>query len=218
MSVFRQHEVQELAQSKLDEKKTEFEQQKNEAFEKLEAGESELARKHSKLQESWRKYTQGTSKLKASREAFESQKAASQNKLSQAQTRLATQEKTLLSTLRAQGIDVSSLEQAQTVLQQRIQDFKLRAQEGQTTGSKQVEDAARKKQFSTLDTPPFASDRSAQNTSSNRVARLHVPHAPFSQAASSLSKQTVSPDEQLQGLQQGLAGVQQLLAAKASQA
>ena len=62
MSVFRQHEVQELAQSKLDEKKTEFEQQKNEAFEKLEAGESELARKHSKLQESWRKYTQGTSK------------------------------------------------------------------------------------------------------------------------------------------------------------
>lgn len=215
MSVFRQHEVQELAQSKLDEKKTEFEQQKNEAFEKLEAGESELARKHSKLQESWRKYTQGTSKLKASREAFESQKAASQNKLSQAQTRLATQEKTLLSTLRAQGIDVSSLKQAQTVLQQRIQDFKLRAQEGQTTGSKQVEDAARKKQFSTLDTPPFASDRSAQNTSSNRVARLHVPHAPFSQAASSLSKQTVSPDEQLQGLQQGLAGVQQLLAAKA---
>lgn len=215
MSVFRQHEVQELAQSKLDEKKTEFEQQKNEAFEKLEAGESELARKHSKLQESWRKYTQGTSKLKASREAFESQKAASQNKLSQAQTRLATQEKTLLSTLRAQGIDVSSLEQAQTVLQQRIQDFKLRAQEGQTTGSKQVEDAATKKQFSTLDTPPFASDRSAQNTSSNRVARLHVPHAPFSQAASSLSKQTVSPDEQLQGLQQGLAGVQQLLAAKA---
>lgn len=215
MSVFRQHEVQELAQSKLDEKKTEFEQQKNEAFEKLEAGESELARKHSKLQESWRKYTQGTSKLKASREAFESQKAASQNKLSQAQTRLATQEKTLLSTLRAQGIDVSSLEQAQTVLQQRIQDFKLRAQEGQTTGSKQVEDAATKKQFSTLDTPPFASDRSAKNTSSNRVARLHVPHAPFSQAASSLSKQTVSPDEQLQGLQQGLAGVQQLLAAKA---
>lgn len=215
MSVFRQHEVQELAQSKLDEKKTEFEQQKNEAFEKLEAGESELARKHGKLQESWRKYTQGTSKLKASREAFESQKAASQNKLSQAQTRLATQEKTLLSTLRAQGIDVSSLEQAQTVLQQRIQDFKLRAQEGQTTGSKQVEDAATKKQFSTLDTPPFASDRSAQNTSSNRVARLHVPHAPFSQAASSLSKQTVSPDEQLQGLQQGLAGVQQLLAAKA---
>ncbi|MFU9945951.1 FtsX-like permease family protein [Fannyhessea vaginae] len=215
MSVFRQHEVQELAQSKLDEKKTEFEQQKNEAFEKLEAGESELARKHNKLQESWRKYTQGISKLKASREAFESQKAASQNKLSQAQTRLATQEKTLLSTLRAQGIDVSSLEQAQTVLQQRIQDFKLRAQEGQTTGSKQVEDAATKKQFSTLDTPPFASDRSAQNTSSNRVARLHVPHAPFSQAASSLSKQTVSPDEQLQGLQQGLAGVQQLLAAKA---
>lgn len=215
MSVFRQHEVQELAQSKLDEKKTEFEQQKNEAFEKLEAGESELARKHSKLQESWRKYTQGTGKLKASREAFESQKAASQNKLSQAQTRLATQEKTLLSTLRAQGIDVSSLEQAQTVLQQRIQDFKLRAQEGQTTGSKQVEDAATKKQFSTLDTPPFASDRSAQNTSSNRVARQHVPHAPFSQAASSLSKQTVSPDEQLQGLQQGLAGVQQLLAAKA---
>lgn len=215
MSVFRQHEVQELAQSKLDEKKTEFEQQKNEAFEKLEAGESELARKHSKLQESWRTYTQGTSKLKASREAFESQKAASQNKLSQAQTRLATQEKTLLSTLRAQGIDVSSLEQAQTVLQQRIQDFKLRAQEGQTTGSKQVEDAATKKQFSTLDTPPFASDRSAKNTSSNRVARLHVPHAPFSQAASSLSKQTVSPDEQLQGLQQGLAGVQQLLAAKA---
>lgn len=215
MSVFRQHEVQELAQSKLDEKKTEFEQQKNEAFEKLEAGESELARKHSKLQESWRKYTQGISKLKASREAFESQKAASQNKLSQAQTRLATQEKTLLSTLRAQGIDVSSLEQAQTVLQQRIQDFKLRAQEGQTTGSKQVEDAATKKQFSTLDTPPFASDRSAQNTSSNRVARMHVPHASFSQAASSLSKQTVSPDEQLQGLQQGLAGVQQLLAAKA---
>lgn len=215
MSVFRQHEVQELAQSKLDEKKTEFEQQKDEAFEKLEAGESELARKHSKLQESWRKYTQGTSKLKASREAFESQKAASQNKLSQAQTRLATQEKTLLSTLRAQGIDVSSLEQAQTVLQQRIQDFKLRAQEGQTTGSKQVEDAATKKQFSTLDTPPFASDRSAKNTSSNRVARLHVPHAPFSQAASSLSKQTVSPDEQLQGLQQGLAGIQQLLAAKA---
>lgn len=215
MSVFRQHEVQELAQSKLDEKKTEFEQQKNEAFEKLEAGESELARKHNKLQESWRKYTQGISKLKASREAFESQKAASQNKLSQAQTRLATQEKTLLSTLRAQGIDVSSLEQAQTVLQQRIQDFKLRAQEGQTTGSKQVEDAATKKQFSTLDTPPFASDRSAKNTSSNRVARLHVPHAPFSQAASSLSKQTVSPDEQLQGLQQGLAGVQQLLAAKA---
>lgn len=215
MSVFRQHEVQELAQSKLDEKKTEFEQQKNEAFEKLEAGESELERKHSKLQESWRKYTQGTSKLKASREAFESQKAASQNKLSQAQTRLATQEKTLLSTLRAQGIDVSSLEQAQTVLQQRIQDFKLRTQEGQTTGSKQVEDAAAKKQFSTLDTPPFASDRSAQNTSSNRVARMHVPHAPFSQAASSLSKQTVSPDEQLQGLQQGLAGVQQLLAAKA---
>ena len=215
MSVFRQHEVQELAQSKLDEKKTEFEQQKDEAFEKLEAGESELARKHDKLRESWRKYTQGTSKLKASREAFESQKAASQNKLSQAQTRLATQEKTLLSTLRAQGIDVSSLEQAQTVLQQRIQDFKLRAQEGQTTGSKQVEDAATKKQFSTLDTPPFASDRSAKNTSSNRVARLHVPHAPFSQAASSLSKQTVSPDEQLQGLQQGLAGVQQLLAAKA---
>ena len=215
MSVFRQHEVQELAQSKLDEKKTEFEQQKNEAFEKLEAGESELARKHDKLRESWRKYTQGTSKLKASREAFESQKAASQNKLSQAQTRLATQEKTLLSTLRAQGIDVSSLEQAQTVLQQRIQDFKLRAQEGQTTGSKQVEDAATKKQFSTLDTPPFASDRSAQNTSSNRVARMHVPHASFSQAASSLSKQTVSPDEQLQGLQQGLAGVQQLLAAKA---
>lgn len=215
MSVLRQHEVQELAQSKLDEKKAEFEQQKDEAFEKLEAGESELARKHSKLQESWRKYTQGTSKLKASREAFESQKAASQNKLSQAQTRLATQEETLISTLRAQGIDVSSLEQAQTVLQQRIQDFKLRAQEGQTTGSKQVEDAATKKQFSTLDTPPFASDRSAQNTSSNRVARLHVPHAPFSQAASSLSKQTVSPDEQLQGLQQGLAGVQQLLAAKA---
>lgn len=215
MSVLRQHEVQELAQSKLDEKKAEFEQQKDEAFEKLEAGESELARKHRTLQDSWRKYTQGTSKLKASREAFESQKASSQNKLSQAQTRVATQEETLLSTLRAQGIDVSSLEQAQTVLQQRIQDFKLRAQEGQTTGSKQVEDAATKKQFSTLDTPPFASDRPAQNTSSNRLARLRAPHAPFSQAASSLSKQTVSPDEQLQGLQQGLAGVQQLLAAKA---
>lgn len=214
MSVLRQHEVQELAQSKLDEKKAEFEQQKDEAFEKLEAGESELARKHRTLQDSWRTYTQGTSKLKASREAFESQKASSQNKLSQAQTRVATQEETLLSALRAQGMDVSSLEQAQTVLQQRIQDFKLHAQEAQTTGSKQVEDAATQKQLSTRDTPPFASDRSAQNTSSN-LARLRAPHAPLLQTVSSLSKQTASPNEQLQRLQQGLAGVQQLLAAKA---
>lgn len=208
MSVFRQHEVQELAQSKLDEKKTEFEQQKNEAFEKLEAGESELARKHSKLQESWRKYTQGTSKLKASREAFESQKAASQNKLSQAQTRLATQEKTLLSTLRAQGIDVSSLEQAQTVLESHLQALKEK-QNQQNVDNRVVDEN------SSEQSPEHIRSNSKQQLATLDDYRQSIQHDKTRAIMTTAREHVSAPYEEIQRVQQQLAGVQALIAAKA---
>lgn len=208
MSVFRQHEVQELAQSKLDEKKTEFEQQKNEAFEKLEAGESELARKHSKLQESWRTYTQGTSKLKASREAFESQKAASQNKLSQAQTRLATQEKTLLSTLRAQGIDVSSLEQAQTVLESHLQALKEK-QNQQNVDNRVVDEN------SSEQSPEHIRSNSNQQLATLGDNCQSIQHDKTRAIMATAREHVSAPYEEIQRVQQQLAGVQALIAAKA---
>lgn len=208
MSVFRQHEVQELAQSKLDEKKTEFEQQKNEAFEKLEAGESELARKHSKLQESWRTYTQGTSKLKASREAFESQKAASQNKLSQAQTRLATQEKTLLSTLRAQGIDVSSLEQAQTILENHLQTLKEK-QNQQNVDNRVVDEN------SSEQSPEHIRSNSNQQLATLGDNRQSIQHDKTRAIMATAREHVSAPYEEIQRVQQQLAGVQALIAAKA---
>lgn len=208
MSVFRQHEVQELAQSKLDEKKTEFEQQKNEAFEKLEAGESELARKHSKLQESWRKYTQGTSKLKVSREAFESQKAASQNKLSQAQTRLATQEKTLLSTLRAQGIDVSSLEQAQTVLESHLQALKEK-QNQQNVDNRVVDEN------SSEQSPEHIRSNSNQQLATLGDNRQSIQQDKTRAIMATAREHVSAPYEEIQRVQQQLAGVQALIAAKA---
>lgn len=208
MSVFRQHEVQELAQSKLDEKKAEFEQQKNEAFEKLEAGESELARKHSKLQESWRKYTQGTSKLKASREAFESQKAASQNKLSQAQTRLATQEKTLLSTLRAQGIDVSSLEQAQTILENHLQTLKEK-QNQQNVDNRVVDEN------SSEQSPEHIRSNSNQQLATLGDNRQSIQHNKTRAIMATAREHVSAPYEEIQRVQQQLAGVQALIAAKA---
>lgn len=208
MSVLRQHEVQELAQSKLDEKKTEFEQQKNEAFEKLEAGESELARKHGKLQESWRKYTQGTSKLKASREAFESQKAASQNKLSQAQTRLATQEKTLLSTLRAQGIDVSSLEQAQTVLESHLQALKEK-QNQQNVDNRVVDEN------SSEQSPEHIRSNSNQQLATLGDNRQSIQHDKTRAIMATAREHVSAPYEEIQRVQQQLAGVQALIAAKA---
>lgn len=208
MSVFRQHEVQELAQSKLDEKKTEFEQQKNEAFEKLEAGESELARKHSKLQESWRKYTQGTSKLKASREAFESQKAASQNKLSQAQTRLAAQEKTLLSTLRAQGIDVSSLEQAQTILENHLQTLKEK-QNQQNVDNRVVDEN------SSEQSPEHIRSNSNQQLATLGDNRQSIQHNKTRAIMATAREHVSAPYEEIQRVQQQLAGVQALIAAKA---
>lgn len=208
MSVFRQHEVQELAQSKLDEKKTEFEQQKNEAFEKLEAGESELARKHSKLQESWRKYTQGTSKLKASREAFESQKAASQNKLSQAQTRLATQEKTLLSTLRAQGMDVSSLEQAQTILENHLQTLKEK-QNQQNVDNRVVDEN------SSEQSPEHIRSNSNQQLATLGDNRQSIQHDKTRAIMATAREHVSAPYEEIQRVQQQLAGVQALIAAKA---
>lgn len=208
MSVFRQHEVQELAQSKLDEKKTEFEQQKDEAFEKLEAGESELARKHSKLQDSWRKYTQGTSKLKASREAFESQKAASQNKLSQAQTRVATQEKTLLSMLRAQGMDVSSLEQAQTVLESHLQALKEK-QNQQNVDNRVVDEN------SSEQSPEHIRSNSNQQLATLGDNRQSIQHDKTRAIMATAREHVSAPYEEIQRVQQQLAGVQQLLAAKA---
>lgn len=208
MSVFRQHEVQELAQSKLDEKKTEFEQQKNEAFEKLEAGESELARKHSTLQESWRKYTQGTSKLKASREAFESQKAASQNKLSQAQTRLATQEETLISTLRAQGIDVSSLEQAQTVLESHLQALKEK-QNQQNVDNRVVDEN------SSEQSPEHIRSNSKQQLATLDDYRQSIQHDKTRAIMTTAREHVSAPYEEIQRVQQQLAGVQALIAAKA---
>lgn len=208
MSVFRQHEVQELAQSKLDEKKTEFEQQKNEAFEKLEAGESELARKHSKLQESWRTYTQGTSKLKVSREAFESQKAASQNKLSQAQTRLATQEKTLLSTLRAQGIDVSSLEQAQTVLESHLQALKEK-QNQQNVDNRVVDEN------SSEQSPEHIRSNSNQQLATLGDNRQSIQQDKTRAIMATAREHVSAPYEEIQRVQQQLAGVQALIAAKA---
>lgn len=208
MSVFRQHEVQELAQSKLDEKKTEFEQQKNEAFEKLEAGESELARKHSKLQESWRKYTQGTSKLKASREAFESQKAASQNKLSQAQTRLATQEKTLLSALRAQGMDVSSLEQAQTILENHLQTLKEK-QNQQNVDNRVVDEN------SSEQSPEHIRSNSNQQLATLGDNRQSIQHNKTRAIMATAREHVSAPYEEIQRVQQQLAGVQALIAAKA---
>lgn len=208
MSVFRQHEVQELAQSKLDEKKTEFEQQKNEAFEKLEAGESELERKHSKLQESWRKYTQGTSKLKASREAFESQKAASQNKLSQAQTRLATQEETLISTLRAQGIDVSSLEQAQTVLESHLQALKEK-QNQQNVDNRVVDEN------SSEQSPEHIRSNSNQQLATLGDNRQSIQHNKTRAIMATAREHVSAPYEEIQRVQQQLAGVQALIAAKA---
>lgn len=208
MSVFRQHEVQELAQSKLDEKKTEFEQQKNEAFEKLEAGESELARKHNKLQESWRKYTQGISKLKASREAFESQKAASQNKLSQAQTRLATQEKTLLSTLRAQGIDVSSLEQAQTVLESHLQALKEK-QNQQNVDNRVVDEN------SSEQSPEHIRSNSNQQLATLGDNCQSIQHDKTRAIMATAREHVSAPYEEIQRVQQQLAGVQALIAAKA---
>lgn len=208
MSVFRQHEVQELAQSKLDEKKTEFEQQKNEAFEKIEAGESELARKHSKLQESWRKYTQGTSKLKVSREAFESQKAASQNKLSQAQTRLATQEKTLLSTLRAQGIDVSTLAQVQIVLESRLQALKEK-QNQQNVDNRVVGENSSER------LPEHIRSNSKQQLATLGDSRQSIQHNK-TRVILAIAREHVSTSyDEIQRVQQQLAGVQQLLAAKA---
>lgn len=207
MSVFRQHEVQELAQSKLDEKKTEFEQQKNEAFEKLEAGESELARKHSKLQESWRKYTQGTSKLKASREAFESQKAASQNKLSQAQTRLATQEETLISTLRAQGMDVSTLAQVQIVLESRLQALKEK-QNQQNVDNRVVENSSER-------LPEHIRSNSKQQLATLGDSRQSIQHNKTRVILATAREHVSTSYDEIQRVQQQLAGVQQLLAAKA---
>lgn len=208
MSVFRQHEVQELAQSKLDEKKTEFEQQKDEAFEKLEAGESELARKHSKLQDSWRKYTQGTSKLKASREAFESQKASSQNKLSQAQTRVATQEETLLSTLRAQGMDVSSLEQAQTVLESHLQALKEK-QNQQNVDNRVVDEN------SSEQSPEHIRSNSNQQLATLGDSRQSIQHDKTRAIMATAREHVSAPYEEIQRVQQQLAGVQALIAAKA---
>lgn len=208
MSVFRQHEVQELAQSKLDEKKTEFEQQKNEAFEKLEAGESELARKHNKLQESWRKYTQGISKLKASREAFESQKAASQNKLSQAQTRLATQEETLISMLRAQGMDVSSLEQVQTVLESRLQALKEK-QNQQNVDNRVVGEN------SSEPLSEHIRSNSKQQLATLGDSRQSIQHNKARVILATAREHASAPYDEIQRVQQQLAGVQALIAAKA---
>lgn len=208
MSVFRQHEVQELAQSKLDEKKTEFEQQKNEAFEKLEAGESELARKHNKLQESWRKYTQGTSKLKASREAFESQKAASQNKLSQAQTRLATQEETLISTLRAQGMDVSTLAQVQIVLESRLQALKEK-QNQQNVDNRVVGENSSER------LPEHIRSNSKQQLATLGDSRQSIQHNKTRVILATAREHVSTSYDEIQRVQQQLAGVQQLLAAKA---
>lgn len=208
MSVFRQYEVQELAQSKLDEKKSEFEQQKNEAFEKLEVGESELARKHRTLQESWRRYTQGTSKLKASREAFELQKAASQNKLSQAQTRLATQEKTLLSTLCAQGIDVSSLEQAQTVLESHLQALKEK-QNQQNVDNRVVDEN------SSEQSPEHIRSNSNQQLATLGDNRQSIQHDKTRAIMATAREHVSAPYEEIQRVQQQLAGVQALIAAKA---
>ena len=208
MSVLRQHEVQELAQSKLDEKKTEFEQQKDEAFEKLEAGESELARKHRTLQDSWRKYTQGTSKLKASREAFESQKAASQNKLSQAQTRVATQEETLLSALRAQGMDVSSLEQAQTVLESHLQALKEK-QNQQNVDNRVVDEN------SSEQSPEHIRSNSNQQLATLGDSRQSIQHDKTRAIMATAREHVSAPYEEIQRVQQQLAGVQALIAAKA---
>lgn len=208
MSVFRQHEVQELAQSKLDEKKTEFEQQKNEAFEKLEAGESELARKHRTLQESWRKYTQGTSKLKASREAFESQKAASQNKLSQAQTRLATQEETLISTLRAQGMDVSTLAQVQIVLESRLQALKEK-QNQQNVDNRVVGENSSER------LPEHIRSNSKQQLATLGDSRQSIQHNKTRVILATAREHVSTSYDEIQRVQQQLAGVQQLLAAKA---
>lgn len=208
MSVFRQHEVQELAQSKLDEKKAEFEQQKDEAFEKLEAGESELARKHRTLQDSWRKYTQGTSKLKASREAFESQKASSQNKLSQAQTRVATQEETLLSALRAQGMDVSSLEQAQTILENHLQTLKEK-QNQQNVDNRVVDEN------SSEQSPEHIRSNSNQQLATLGDNRQSIQHNKTRAIMATAREHVSAPYEEIQRVQQQLAGVQALIAAKA---
>lgn len=208
MSVFRQHEVQELAQSKLDEKKSEFEQQKDEAFEKLEAGESELARKHRTLQDSWRKYTQGTSKLKASREAFESQKASSQNKLSQAQTRVATQEETLLSALRAQGMDVSSLEQAQTILENHLQTLKEK-QNQQNVDNRVVDEN------SSEQSPEHIRSNSNQQLATLGDNRQSIQHDKTRAIMATAREHVSAPYEEIQRVQQQLAGVQALIAAKA---
>lgn len=208
MSVLRQHEVQELAQSKLDEKKTEFEQQKDEAFEKLEAGESELARKHRTLQDSWRKYTQGTSKLKASREAFESQKASSQNKLSQAQTRVATQEETLLSALRAQGMDVSSLEQAQTILENHLQTLKEK-QNQQNVDNRVVDEN------SSEQSPEHIRSNSNQQLATLGDNRQSIQHNKTRAIMATAREHVSAPYEEIQRVQQQLAGVQALIAAKA---
>lgn len=208
MSVLRQHEVQELAQSKLDEKKAEFEQQKNEAFEKLEAGESELARKHRTLQDSWRTYTQGTSKLKASREAFESQKAASQNKLSQAQTRVATQEETLLSALRAQGMDVSSLEQAQTILENHLQALKEK-QNQQNVDNRVVDEN------SSEQSPEHIRSNSNQQLATLGDNRQSIQHNKTRAIMATAREHVSAPYEEIQRVQQQLAGVQALIAAKA---
>lgn len=208
MSVFRQHEVQELAQSKLNEKKSEFEQQKDEAFEKLEAGESELARKHRTLQDSWRTYTQGTSKLKASREAFESQKAASQNKLSQAQTRVATQEETLLSALRAQGMDVSSLEQAQTILENHLQTLKEK-QNQQNVDNRVVDEN------SSEQSPEHIRSNSNQQLATLGDNRQSIQHNKTRAIMATAREHVSAPYEEIQRVQQQLAGVQALIAAKA---
>lgn len=208
MSVLRQHEVQELAQSKLDEKKAEFEQQKDEAFEKLEAGESELARKHRTLQDSWRKYTQGTSKLKASREAFESQKASSQNKLSQAQTRVATQEETLLSALRAQGMDVSSLEQAQTILENHLQTLKEK-QNQQNVDNRVVDEN------SSEQSPEHIRSNSNQQLATLGNRRQSIQHNKTRAIMATAREHVSAPYDEIQRVQQQLAGVQALIAAKA---
>lgn len=208
MSVLRQHEVQELAQSKLDEKKSEFEQQKDEAFEKLEAGESELARKHRTLQDSWRTYTQGTSKLKASREAFESQKAASQNKLSQAQMRLAAQEETLLSTLRAHGMDVSSLEQAQTILENHLQTLKEK-QNQQNVDNRVVDEN------SSEQSPEHIRSNSNQQLATLGDNRQSIQHNKTRAIMATAREHVSAPYEEIQRVQQQLAGVQALIAAKA---
>ena len=208
MSVLRQHEVQELAQSKLDEKKAEFEQQKDEAFEKLEAGESELARKHRTLQDSWRTYTQGTSKLKASREAFESQKASSQNKLSQAQMRLAAQEETLLSTLRAHGMDVSSLEQAQTVLESHLQALKEK-QNQQNVDNRVVDEN------SSEQSPEHIRSNSNQQLATLGDNRQSIQHDKTRAIMATAREHVSAPYEEIQRVQQQLAGVQALIAAKA---